>query len=239
MTFFRVTLSLLSLLGACYGQGRGGTDPTVAVPLLTEILGRAGVSGSLEYWGRCDSSQPYPDFPALDYPPNDSGSPVELLRKVFARDPKMQIRQDPSGVIRMSETDVPTDLLDFIISHLSFGASHTQADMFGGPNSAMILILSNPDVLAYRRTHNLRPDKDAFVGPGNSYCKQRVTGDLDNVSVRDALDFILKSYPGLWFYENCNSDQDKSGRDVFIGFFQTYPKRTTVTNKRRISNVPR
>jgi hypothetical protein len=139
------------LLGSCVSQERGGLDLGAAVPLLKQILAKANVSGSLAYWGRCDFHKPYPDFPALSYPSNSSGSPLELLQKAFASDPEMEVTQESNGVVRMFETDVPTDLLDVTISHVSFMLGDQRRDTFGGPNNAMFLVLSAPEVIAYRR----------------------------------------------------------------------------------------
>jgi len=223
MTPLKAILTLLILVSSCLGQERGGTDPSTALPILKQILGKADVSGSLAYWGRCDFHKPYPDFPALAHSSNDSGSPAEVLQKVFGTDPKMQVTQEPNGLVRMSETDVPTDLLDFTIGHVSFGPLEQQPDRFGGPNSAMILILSNPEVMAYRKAHSIGPYANRWTGPGNSSSKQKVSGDLYNVTMRQALDYILQFYPGFWIYENCQSDDYKPGRYVFFTFFQTEP----------------
>jgi hypothetical protein len=221
MTHLKVILILLILLSSCLSQERGGTDPRAALPILSQIFGKANASGSLEYWGRCDFHKPYPDFPALSYPSNASGSPVEVLQKVFASDAKMQVTQESNGVIRMFETDVPTDLLDVTISHVSFRPPEQQSDKFGGPNNAMYLVLSAPEVKAYRKAHNIGPFADMRVAPGDSASKQLVSGDLYNVTVRQALDYILQFYPGLWVYENCKSGDPEPGRSVFLNFFIT------------------
>jgi hypothetical protein len=187
----------------------------VALPILREILGKAGISGSLEYWGRCDFHRPYPDFPALSRPSSDSGSPIEVLQRVFANDPKMRVIQDPNGMIRMSETDVPTDLLKVKISHVSF----KETERLGGPNNAMLLVLSTPEVKDYRKAHNIGPFADGWIRPGDSASKQRVSGDLYAVTVKEALDYILRFYPGFWVYENCQNKDGKPGRTVFLNFF--------------------
>ena len=134
-------------------------------------------------------------------------------------------------MVRMVETDIPTDLLDFKISHLSFGPPDQPPYTFGGPNSALISVLSHPEVLAYRKVHNIGPFADTFVGPGNSARKQMVSGDLYNVTVKQALDYILQSYPGFWIYENCESDKYKPGRYVFISFFETEPQNRKTNNR--------
>lgn len=160
MAHSRLVVTFLILLSPCLGQERGGTDPRGVFPLLSEILGKAGVSGSLEYWGSCRHSGT--DVPPVSYPSNDSGSAVEVLRKFFSSDPWMQVMQGSDGRIRMVETDVPTDLLDVTISHLSF----KPAEMAGGPHNALNLVLSAPEVNAYRKEHNIGPFSDSWIAPG-------------------------------------------------------------------------
>jgi hypothetical protein len=84
-------------------------------------------------------------------------------------------------------------------------------------------IIKTPEVIAFRREHNIGPEYDwqpgfSLVGP---IPNSSVTGDLYDVTVRRALDYVLKTYPGFWRYENC---QDPSGvRSVYIGFVQNIP----------------
>jgi hypothetical protein len=219
MIRFRVILTFLSLLSSCLGQERGGTNPNVAWPIPNQIMVKTNTSGSLAYWGRCDFHKPFPDYPALSYPSAFSGSPVEVWQRAFASDPKMEVTQESNGLIRMFETDVPTDLLDVRISHLSFVLDDQWRDRFGGPDNAMYLVLSAPEVIAYRKAHNIGPLTEGWIRSGGSLSKQEVVGDLYNVTVKQALDYILQFYPGFWIYENCQSDA-KAGRNVYFGFFR-------------------
>lgn len=137
MKYYVLFLAFM-LVTPCFSQERGGTPPGVAVPILTEIFRSRKASGSIAYWGRCEAMKSYPDFPKLRYPSDDSRPTLELLRDVFAEDPKMQVTQDANGVIRMFESDVPMDLLEIKIHHLSFGPPD-QGPMSYGPNSVLII----------------------------------------------------------------------------------------------------
>jgi hypothetical protein len=220
MMRFRVILTFLILLSSCLGQERGGTDPNVAWPILNQIMVKTNASGSLAYWGRCDFHKPFPDYPALSYPSTFSGSPVEVWQRAFASDPKMEVTQESDGLIRMFETDAPTDLLDVRISHVSFVLDDQWRDRFGGPDNAMDLVLSAPEVIAYRKAHNIGPLTEGWIRSGGSLSKQEVVGDLYNVTVKQALDYILQFYPGFWIYENCQGHDAKAGRNVYFGFFR-------------------
>lgn len=222
MTHYRLILtSVLILLGSCLGQERGGTDRTFAVPLLESILGLARASGSLAYWGRCELVGPYPDFPALSYPFDDSGPPSEVLRQVSVNDPQMTVTRDPNGLIRMFESDVPMDLLDIKIAHLSFGPPNEDRGIFNGPNDTLQTILFSPEVKTYVATHKIAPFPDSWAGSHKAVRQQQVSGDLYNVTVQQALDYILQTFPGFWIYQNCKRVGGGAERSALFGFYES------------------
>jgi hypothetical protein len=47
-----------------------------------------------------------------------------------------------------------------------------------------------------------------------------VSGELNNVTVSQALDYMLKTLPGLWVYKNCPGD-GKDKRLVLFTFYRT------------------
>ena len=131
--------ALLLLLGSCFAQERGGLDPRAAGPLLTEVLSKAQLSGSLEYWGVCAPHKPYPDFPQLRWPAGYDSSPLKFVQAMFDVDPYMRVTQDSDGKIRMVETDVFSDLLNVKIHHLSFYRSDaSESDPVHGPGMALL-----------------------------------------------------------------------------------------------------
>jgi hypothetical protein len=206
--------SALLLVSSCLGQNRGGGDPRVAVPLIRDVLSRAQVSGSLEYWGRCGRPMWRPDFPTIRSLDNYSGSPRGVLQKVFVDDPKMRVTQEPGGAIRMIETDVPSDLLDVKISHVAFRGPANP-----GPNGALLLILLTPEVKAFLRAQDIELLNNNLAAPGNSGSGGRhAYGELDNVTVSQALDYVLQIFPGFWVYESCPSEY--RGRTVLFDFFE-------------------
>lgn len=48
----------------------------------------------------------------------------------------------------------------------------------------------------------------------------RATGELNNVTLSEALDYMLKTFRGLWVYENCPGD-GKNDRIVVFMFYPT------------------
>jgi hypothetical protein len=224
MVSHRVTFAAVLVLAiSCLGQDRPSdvlTDVQRFVN-LDDFLSNARVSGSLSYWGQrgCTSHTLYPQIPYVRRS-NNSGPPSEVLQQMFADDTKMRVTQEPGGLMRMAETDIPTDLLDVKIRHLSFHVSGSGADIFHGPNMALWIIMSAPEVKAFKKAHNIGPFSDVVDLPGDagSSDKPRVSGVLDNVTVSQALDYVLQTFPGIWLYGNCRA-QDGS-RMAFFWFLE-------------------
>jgi len=216
-----VKLAITCTLAACLlGQERGGTPPGDGRILIGGVFSKAHASGSLEYWGVCNFKEPYPDFPKLRLMSDHQGSTVESLREMFSVDPEMRVSQDADGKIRMIEVDVPSDLLDVRIHHLRFPVE------YHGPNMAKNAILQSPEVISFRREHNIGPANDwdpvrSFPSDAFAINKPTVSGDLYDVTVRRALDYVLQTFPGFWVYENCKSTG--GGRVVYIAFFENAP----------------
>ena len=208
------------ILAACtlaVGQNRGGMPLGDARMYIGGVLSRAHVSGSLEYWGVCNFKELYPDFPKFRAVPSHEGSPVELLRDMFSVDPEMRVSQDADGKVRMIEEDIPHDLLNMKIHHLHFPAE------YHGPDMAINVIMRNPDVIAFRMQHDIGPETDwssSFGFPSDALVvsKPSVAGDLYDVTVEQALDYVLETFPGFWVYENCQNP--RGGRTVYVGFFE-------------------
>ncbi len=184
------------------------------------VLSRAKVSGSLEYWGRCDNMLRFPDFPKLSAPRSNAGSPVELLSEMFADDPSMQVTQERDGTIRMVEIDVARDLLDLKIGHISFNVENETVDphWLKDPRAILRFILAAPEVRAFMKAQNIGPP-DGLWGIVDLYATDSpsISGALHDVTLSRALDYMLKTFPGLWVYENCASERRK--RVVFFTFY--------------------
>jgi len=214
-TALKTTTVALLLLACCLGQDRGGSAPSYAFQ-ISKILSRERLSGSLEYWGVCGRDF-YPDLPRMESAWGQEVSSVDEIRAMFAVDSMMQVTQGRDGKVRMVETDVPDDLLNVKIHHLVF-----PVDYFG-PHSAMWAVLKTPEVLNFRIEHNIGPKADwgpgfAFEGP---LYKPSVLGELNDVTVAEALDYVEQTYAGFWFYENCK-DAD-GARIVHFGLYINPP----------------
>jgi len=229
-TAVKLAIMCTFMLAPCLvGQDRGGTPLGEARMQIGDVLSKAHASGSLEYWGVCNFKELYPDFPKLKRISVHEGSPVELLREMFSVDSEMRVSQDADGIIRMIEEDVPSDLLGVKIHHLRFPVE------YHGPHMAINVIVHSSEVIAFRREHNIGPSAEwgpGFAYPSDAFApdKPSVVGDLYDVTVKQALDYVLKTFHGFWLYENCKSPQ--GGRIVYIGFLENAPSTVPVQTQK-------
>jgi hypothetical protein len=213
---------IVSMLAVSLGQQARATGAkTASLKPILEVLDRAKLSGSLEFSGSCDLRD-FPDFPQFRDSATSGGLPLQTVRDMLADDSAMQVMQDPDGTIRMIESGVPTDLLNVRISHILFesnGANGQRA--IYSPNVALRYILQAPEVVAFMKAHDIGWPYVGEAVPGNAGARPsswpHISGSLDNVTLSEALDRVLKTFPGIWIYENC-PQSDKRNRIVYFRF---------------------
>lgn len=209
--------AILISVGPCWCQLRGGQDYQATIKPIVDVLRSGKISGSLEYWGSCNDERNLPDFPSVTIVSSDSKPPIQVLREMFASNKMMRVTQDPDGTIRMVETDVPRDVLGVEIAHLSFEAENQRGNPMFFPGNALRYIISAPEVTTFMKDHDIgRPGlfiHEAVGGGG-----PRMRGELNNVNLSEALDHMLKTFSGLWVYENCLGNA-KSKRVVVFAFY--------------------
>ena len=203
----------------CHAQEvKSGREDAGARLALTDLLRKVPISGSLEYSGQCGPQEP-PILPRLRSRSEVPNTPILLkLRDMFAARPKVEVTQEANGKIRIFESNVPRDILEVKISRISFNDAY---DVCG----AETLITSQPEVRAFMRAHDINSHLDRF-GWGLGLRQQpqpglpHISETLENVTVRQALDRLLKTFPGIWVYENC-PDQ-RAGRVVAFDYLRGF-----------------
>ncbi len=211
----RTVFAVLFLMVFISESGIGDDKGLPNEELIHRILRSGGFSGSLAYSGCSFKDHMPPNLPPLGIL-DESGTPTETLTKLFAADPLMQVVQE-EGMIRMMETGVATDILAIKIHRLSFYPSDAPPDApVYGPRMALVAILRSPEVMAFRKTHNVGGWDGSSV-PGDCCGGGRIVhGELEDVTVSEALDYILKVFPGYWLYENCVNQEGE--RSIYINF---------------------
>jgi hypothetical protein len=198
---------------SCAGQLKVDNSPG----LIRDVLKKGNASGSVVYSDKCQSVGSRISVPPHVRPARKTGTTVEVLRDMLSDDPRMQVSQDSNGMSRMVEQGVPTDILDVKIHRIVFDPSHTPfPELFHGPNMALAAILSSPEVRLFEEKHNIAPT--SFRLEGNmGQDLPAMTGELDDVTLSQVLDYVLKAFPGYWIYENCTTNDGR--RTVHFQFY--------------------
>jgi hypothetical protein len=188
--------------------------------LILRALTRAGVSGSLEYTGKCGPDVLVPDMPPVREPQESpSLDAVNILRSMFPADGRMAVFRESDGTIRAIEAGVRADILRVRISHISFNA-------VSDPDQALHVVLSTPEVQSFMQNHHIGQPFNIYDPPlytvlGRDMSPRpgmrSISSELNDVTLVDALDYILKTFPGFWLYQDCEGVDKR--RIVYFGLF--------------------
>jgi hypothetical protein len=136
---------------------------------------------------------------------------------MFSIDSGIVVSQESNGIIRVVETRVQADILDVRIDHLSF-------DGISDPDEALDIILGAPEVQSFIRAHGIGQPFDTHWAPLPDLKHlppkpgvPSVSGELKDVTLADALDYVLKTFPGFWLYQDCEAPDQQ--RLVYFGLF--------------------
>ena len=75
-----------------------------------------------------------------------------------------------------------------------------------------------PEVETFMKDHGIR-QPPRMINQSSSPVP-RVSGELNNITLSEALDYMLKTFPGLWVYENCPGSGENK-RVVVFAFYRT------------------
>jgi hypothetical protein len=212
-----ILCSFLSITCSSYAQAvKSGRADWQARATLADALREAPFSGSLEYVGDC-GTQPLPNLPQMLTPSEPKFKPALIvLREIFA-DSVIRVSQGEDGMIRMVDGNVPQELLNVKISEVSFKNAYD-------PLSAQALILASVEVRTFLKDHHVTSGLDSgrfqgelrrlYIEPQPGY--PQISEDLKNVTVRQAMNRLLSTFPGFWVYQTCSSE---NGRRVGFDYF--------------------
>lgn len=200
---------------------------------VLSVLEAARVSASIQYDAdhynnvECAPDILTPDFPRIlelqkPYPAN----PVDAVRTMFSLDGRFAVSEGSNGIIRVVEPEVHTDILGVRIAHLSFDEiidpEHALNIVLGAPEVQSFMQAHGIEVLSYMQAHGYdfavgaaEPLGRKHVPPGPGV--KSISGELNDVTLSDALDYILKTFPGFWLYQDCET------RDERVVYFTLFP----------------
>jgi len=222
------TLAVLSLILNVAGFGqtdRRLRESVKTAHSLADVLASAAVSGSLQYKGNCGPGVLVPQLPTVLDPQNPyAPNAVDTLRYMFSVDPEIVVLQEQNRIIRIVEAGIQTDILNIRIKHLSF-------NRISDPDEALGIVRDAPEVRSFLVTNRIgeppwngHPPLYLLPSANNSKRKNlsnpdmpSVSGELTDVRLADALDYILKTFPGFWLYQDCKAPDGQ--RVVYFGLF--------------------
>jgi hypothetical protein len=220
---FTVAFIVGMLLQSPAPEAQASSAKEALLQPMLEVLEKAKLSGSLEFTGNCDGVFP-PDLPPFRTITGRGGSTLQTLRKILRDDHAIRVEQDQTGKIRMVENDIPTDLLNIKIRHISFDGTYAAGPENGvyTPNQALYVILHVPELAVFIKARDieiLATDSGISGGAGQfPPDSPHISGSLDDVTLSQALDRVLETFPGIWVYQNC-PDRDDRERAVYFRFF--------------------
>jgi len=138
---------------------------------------------------------------------------------MFAKDEEMQVTQEPEGTVRMVEKAVPQDLLSVKIEHLSFDDEvKKDGPIFSfSPPGVLWFITQAPEVQSFMKSHKIGREPRIVNEPTTS--EPHISGELNDVTLSQALDYMAKAFRGLWVYKECPGNKGNE-RIVDLYFYR-------------------
>jgi len=203
---------ILELAGPCCGQDQA------TLWSIAHVLRSGRLSGSLEYRGNCGDEKELVTrrFPITTTPTNSSAPPLQVLREMFANDDDMQVTQEPDGTIRLVEKTVPQDLLNVKIGHISFDDEQKRKHSMYFHTLVLDFITDAPEVQAFMKDHRIGREPKVINQAMSAH--PSFSGELTNVTLAQALDYMVKTFRGLWVYKECPGNKENK-RIVDFAFY--------------------
>jgi hypothetical protein len=199
--FAPVLLTVLVACAWCEGQVTAPKlERSDGIRVLMAALSRGHVSASLVFSGLCNG-----DFPGVRLPAGLDGQPLEMLQAIFPQNSNLQVSQERDGIIRLSDMETPRDFLNVRISRVRFTMDDATDGPLFDPQEATWAILRSLEVKKFEAAHNIDSRPEAIHLPHAPFTTQspHISGYIVDVTVSQALDYLLKTFPGLWIYERC------------------------------------
>jgi len=206
----------------CWAQTTSASNTKIVAPMLPllEVLAEARASGSIEMSAHCEAG-PNWHFPNVHSPSAHGGSLLQRVREMFADNPGMQVTQDAGGMIRIIENGTQRDLLNVAIDHIPFESKGIPLqDAAFSPVNALMQILQSPEVVDFMKAHDIElaiRGQSSLTNEPFSDESPHITDSMNHITLSQALDRVLKTFPGIWFFEDCPRGDGK-GRSVFLVF---------------------
>jgi hypothetical protein len=216
------TFALLLNLAAVGQQEQRFRESVTTARRIQDVFATGRLLGSVQLDSACRPKDAIPDFPQTRGPKKPyEKSPADTLQYMFSIDPEVMVSKDGKGFIRIATAGVQADILHVQIKSVSFNA-------ISDPGEALAIILNTPEIQSFVQAHGIGQPSNSSLPPlylvpgvkkGPARGMPNVSGELKDVRLTDALDYLLKTFPGFWLYQNCQGQDGQ--RIVYFGLFPT------------------
>ena len=206
--------AILLLSGYSYGQ-----DQTT-IQSIVDVLRKGHLSGSLQYRGGCGSEEEHVTQSSLATAAHTSaGPPLQTLREMFAEDKDILVTQEPNGTIRIVDSTLSQDLLNVKIKHLSFDDEAKKEEFFPiSPPLILGFITAAPEVKTFMGERSIGWKSTRIIE--STTTDTHISGELNNVTLSQALDYMTQTFHGLWIYKECPGNE--RNKRVVVVWFHRY-----------------
>lgn len=218
--FISVILVMLSVLRAqaqeVWPLTRGGTT---VENFVSEMFFLTHSSGSMTLHGTCEDTQQGPLVVSdpLSRPPHGPFKGLDdAMTELSHALPRLSWTRDARGLMRVSDDRVIGDILRIRLKRVHF--AHATA-----PENAMQDIIAAPEVRSHLKQKGI--EGEVFMSniqPPGAKGLPELSGELHDVTVAQALDRVMKFFPGLWIYSECGRDSVR--RVVIRGAVVAWPE---------------
>jgi len=135
---------------------------------------------------------------ALPHPPEGPFHTIDDAMSSLSRiEPHLSWIRDTDGLLRVRDDRVPDGVLHIRLQRVHFSGAAT-------PGLAIWEVLSTPEVRAYFKKNHIEDGLATYnLAPLNTKGLPRLSGEILDVTVAEALDRVMRFFPGLWIYSEC------------------------------------
>jgi hypothetical protein len=173
----------------------------------------AKINGSIIVHGTCSATASgdeiiTPRIPATSNLQFDNVA--EALGELARIDADILWLQDQNNIWRVYDKRVNNDIFNIRIQNLKFNHSATSG-------IALQVVLNAPEIKEYMKQNNYIEGLVVYpLSPIGDAGTSKLTNTLHNVTFREALDYVMKHYSGIWIYDECLDG--KSTRILLRGY---------------------
>jgi len=220
-----IAVAFIASLGAAFPQVASAQDLQPTFPgspanvenFVEEMFFITQSTGSLVLRGACAATDQEDDVVSdmLPHPPVGPFHNIdEALTAVSRVDPHFSWTRDAGGTLRIRDDRASDNVLRIRLQRVQFRGA-VQAD------DAVQHILSAPEVKAYFAENHIEVAAVFnHLAPTSTRGLRRLSGSLQDVTVAEALDSVVRFFPGLWVYAEC---ADGPRRRVSVRIAQVRP----------------